>query len=286
MIFFGRAPRAIWCGSLLAIAAVASGCTDSASRQSSVSYRPPKIIPGTLYVANRENITQLPTWRILRNGKEVGTFRASNFAVARERPSVKLFVGLDPESVHGVIGATDSNTMDLPDGCNNSEVELSPDGTYGLCNADSKLFLFNVRSRKVVRTVTSNLALVDLEGYAFLPGNLIAAMFEDEACASPAVGTVEEPWARVYFMRFDGTRTHKGPCAFGVVSGRARVAYSSYRDRKPVYSFDGKDWRPGYPTAFDGADDLILLDNDGPKLDSGELPFAGVGSADDFRWSE
>jgi hypothetical protein len=198
---------------------------------------------------------------------------------------VKLFVGLDPESVHGVIGATDSNTRDLPDGCGKSEVELSPDGTYGLCNADFRLLLFNVRSRKVVRTVTSHLAMVGLEGYAFLPGNLIAAMFEDETCASAAVGSVEEPWARVYFMRFDGARTHKGLCAFGVVSGRSRVAYNSYRDREPVYSFDGKDWRPGYPIAFDGADHLIVLDNE-PKLDSGELPYVGIGSAYDFRWSE
>jgi hypothetical protein len=286
--FTNRGSRATCIALLIAHAVAASGCAIHSPKHLGDSGGPPISIPGTLYVSESEGIVQQPLWRIIRNGKVVGTFVAEDFAVARESPMVKVFVRLDSGSVHGAAGASSTNAQPLPGGCNVGEVALSQDGRYGLCSSNLTLVLFDVHSRKVIKLITK-LANDGPNQYAFLQGNSIAAMIADETCKSDRVGNVLMVWARVYFVHLDGTRIRNGPCAFFVLSGKSKVAYGSYRDGKFIYSIDGNVWFPGWPYAFVGADRLVVLPNNvgPPALDTGELPYlGGASNVGAMRWSE
>lgn len=231
--------------------------------------------PGTLYVQ------LLGSWHStikLRNGQVVGT-PAPRLVVARDRPDRSLWRG-------EITACRPGETQPY---------QLSPDGTFGLCSPE-KLFELHVfrpwrfggTERVVLNTFYTN---ASGSSFAWLDNYRFVALVLDRGC--PLAHIYDYYPTRVVTFDRNGRRLAAGPCAYGIVAGRHRLALlgerrnsifrqirqsfygcpdecnDGYDSFHHTWSVDGgKTWHDGVPMQFDGNDLLLYKDETAQAADS------------------
>lgn len=243
--------------------------------------------PGTLY------LQLFSSWRStikLRNGQIVGT-PSPRLVVARDRPDRSLW--------RGEISACRPNET--------QPYRLSPDGTFGLCTPESgdelhifRPWRFGGSDRVVLKNFENN---NDGTSFAWLDNNRFVALVLDKSCAFAQLYDYYP--TRVVTLNRSGRRLAAGSCAYGIVTGRHRVALLGERPNSllrqieqffygcpqlcndgydrfhHVWSVDGgKTWHDGLPLGFDGNDMLLYVNETADPIDSlrsedGNIAFKG-----------
>jgi hypothetical protein len=177
-----------------------------------------------------------------------------------------------------------------------------------LCSKGDDIRIFDLAHPQTARVIVTDFAEdANQTSFAWLDNSRFIAVILDKSC----------PYAHLYdffptrVVTFDvtGRRLSKGPCAFGVVAGRHRIALLGERPNSALWRIrqliaddpryyndgydafhhtwsvdNGKTWRDGVPLVFDGNDRLIYADafGDDIKAEDGQTLFKNVFSV---QWS-
>jgi hypothetical protein len=186
------------------------------------------------------------------------------YAVARDRPDRSFAAQATPA-------------------CRRYSYKLSPDGLMALCSSPSGevVRLFEVAAPNAGIIVASHFESNGRNSsLAWLSNDRFAALILDKSC--PFARLYDFFPTRVVIFNRSGRRLSAGPCAFGIVAGKNRVALlgelpnslmsrirqnlvddpryynDGYDVAHPAWSVDGgRTWHDGEPLAFDGNDRLL-----------------------------
>lgn len=248
--------------------------------------------PGTLYVefAGAGNVPAETT--AVRGGRVIG-HKPVGFIVARDHAD-RWLVASDAPVCNGPYGYR--------------AFLLSPDGTHVLCSKGEDIRIFErshpQRARVLVRHFEEN---ADYTSFAWLNDARIVALVLDQSCPNAHLYGFFP--TRVETVDTSGRPLGRGPCAFGVVAARGRMALLGERSNSvawhikqffaddPRYYNDGygsfhhtwsidngKTWNDGTPLAFDGNGRLLYRAafGDDIKTEDGQTVFK---SAYSVQWS-
>jgi hypothetical protein len=211
-------------------------------------------IAGTLYVFHTSTTREGgPVVEILHDGRRLSNPAPGDVLIARDRPSIRLSTAL-----MFVTGRIDAKSCE--------PIAISHDGTWAACLRSDGLgtvVIFNLSDPQHTQRNTGLHVAVNSRRMAGFEGNTLAVAADDTTC--PAFYRTDahfafEPRARLYVIDLHGRQLNKGACIHGVIAGEHRLALISHDTTdKPFYSYDGTNWNPGLPIAFDGGDHLLVL---------------------------
>jgi len=258
-------------GAIALLCSVAAGCiAPPQGEQRAQAPAPP--IPGTLYVFHASSTAAGgPVTEVLRDGKSVTKPAPGDVLIARDKPSIRL-------STAPMFGKARND----PSTC--EPFAISHDGTWAACLRSDGLgsvVIFNVRNPQRTQRNTGLHVAVFSRRMAGFEGNTLAVAADDDTC--PAFYRTDahfafEPRARLYLIDMHAKRIGKGACIHGVIAGEHRLALIGHdTTEKPLYSFDGTDWKPGLAMTFDGDDHLLIINQYDQLVDEqGRLVSEGV----------
>jgi|GEM_PF-6036584 len=254
---------------LCSLAVVLCGCN---------AFRPAYSSPGTFYVSYWND----PAHTILvRNGRRVATL-PTTLIVPSEQPDLALTINVVKPTPQPVSDRTTHRVDTCYDNLNYVLVaQLSPNGTIGLCSGHGRVYLFDPAARRIKREVTSHFEPNSTDtSFAWLDNTRFAVAVLDRPSCPYGHLYNDFPTRIVTFSR-QGRELSRGPCAFGIVAGRQRLAYLGEAPnslaweirnfgKDPALFNDGYDrfhhtwsvdggmtWHDGIPMTFDGNDQLV-----------------------------
>jgi hypothetical protein len=152
---------------------------------------------------------------------------------------------------------------------------ISPNGVKAAClRSDGKgtLVLFDLSSPSTTQYNTKITVGEDSTMMlGFLSDGKLAVVADDSSCPfyrRSDRAFSDEPQARVKVIDMRGAVLNSGPCVHGVVVGDKRLAYFTHDPfGNGLYSLNGHTWFRGRPMAFNGAGQLLLIDDSGNLVD-------------------
>jgi hypothetical protein len=155
-------------------------------------------------------------------------------------------------------------------------VAISPNGLLGACvlmQAQAIVAIFRVANPTALHNTHIIVDDVGAPLEGFLDDSRLAVIADDESCPffRRADGNFsEEPQARLLVIDQAGRVLSRGACAHGVVTGDGVFALIGHDpEERPLYSLDdGKTWKLGEPVAFDGNNQVLLVNQHWQLVDS------------------